>query len=423
MRSTRTLAVILAIAIAAFVYHLCSNPVFDEDEHPIFPEYERGLDMALLAGVTARRDRKTPSLQGLLLPMTAQVPRALEELHRSGALTGGGARGKFLGPQFSPVGADEDPMRAQALTQLGFGEAASVWLETRRPYIAEETFRNYTVYARILSAFFGEMKLQEIDGDQVRAFQKMRLQSVSPSEVNKECTVLIQMRKRIGIPLGDYQPLPVKKESPGRPLTPDEDKKLSVAGKFQDDLEPAHLFVLISKNTGAGPKEVRGVRLKDISLDERLMYVPRAAAKNEHRMREVPLNDIAFPAVCRAIELAIAKGSREPEHYLFPFCVRRHVWDPTRPQTSFRKAWAKICELSGIQHLRMYDLRHHAATQMLSDPSVPPEAAIEVLGHVSKQMLKRYCHLNREAKRAAVDALARKTPSTVKIPSWLLKRG
>jgi integrase len=313
-------------------------------------------------------------------------------------------------------------MRAQALTQLGFGKAADVWLESRRPYIADETFRDYRCYIRVLTAFFGEMKLQEIDGDQVRAFQKMRLASVSAGETNKECSVLQQMRKRTGLPLLDYQPLPVSKESPGRALTEQEDKVLSVAGKFQDELEPAHCFVLISKNTGGGPKEIRSVRLKDINLEERFIYVPRSGAKNEYRMGELPLNNTAYAAVCRAIEIAVSRGSRDPDHYLFPFRVKRDLWDPTRPQKSFRKAWEKIKELGGIKHLRMYDLRHHAATVMLSDPRVPPEAAIEVLGHVSKEMLKRYCHLNREAKRAAVEALERKAPSAVKIPSWLLKK-
>ena len=61
------LAAILALAIAAFVYQLSSARIFDDDEHPAFPEYEQGLDMALIAGVTVRRDRKTPSaLQGVL---------------------------------------------------------------------------------------------------------------------------------------------------------------------------------------------------------------------------------------------------------------------------------------------------------------------------------------------------------------------
>jgi integrase len=419
------LAAILALAITALVYQLSSARIFfDDDEHPAFPEYEKGLDVALLVGVTVRRDRKTP-LQGVL-PLSGQVDepvrKKFQQLHLSAALTGDPGGGTFLAPQFASAGSDEDPMRAQALTQLGFAKAASVWLETRRPYIAEETFRNYGYYIQTLTAFFVEMKLQGIDGDQVRAFQRARLASVSAGEINKECSVLIQMRKRIGLPLVDYQPLPVSKESPGRALTVDEDKALSVAGKFQNELEPAHLFVLISKNTGGGPKEIRGVRLKDINLEERLIYFPRSAAKNEYRMREVPLNQTAFAAVCRALEIAVTKGAKDPDHYLFPFRVKRDQWDVTRPQKSFRKAWAKICEFSGIRHLRMYDLRHHAATNMLSDPRVPPEAAIEVLGHVSKQMLKRYCHLNREAKRAAVEALERKAPSPVQIPRWLLKK-
>ena len=89
MRSTRLFAAILVLAIAAFVYQLSSARIFDDDEHPVFPEYERGLDMALLAGVTVSRDRKTPSPVQGVLPLMAAQPPDLDELHHSGALTGG----------------------------------------------------------------------------------------------------------------------------------------------------------------------------------------------------------------------------------------------------------------------------------------------------------------------------------------------
>jgi hypothetical protein len=129
------LAAILALAIAAFVYQLSSSHIFfDNGEHPAFPEYEQGLDAALLPGVTVRRDRKTPTpLQGVL-PLSGQIDepgrKKIQQLHLSAALTGDPGGGTFLAPQFAPAGSDEDPMRAQALTQLGFGEAASAWLET-----------------------------------------------------------------------------------------------------------------------------------------------------------------------------------------------------------------------------------------------------------------------------------------------------
>jgi len=36
----------------------------------------------------------------------------------------------------------------------------------------------------------------------------------------------------------------------------------------------------------------------------------------------IPLNDIAFAAVDRALELARKRGSKDPDHYLFPFRIR-----------------------------------------------------------------------------------------------------
>jgi integrase len=417
------LAPILALAIAAFIYQLFFARIFfDHDEQPAFPEYEQGLDLALLAGVSVRRDHETPEIEGLgaILP---KQRKSFQQFHLPLALTPA-EPGTYVPSPAIPAPQDDDPMRTQLLTQTSFGPAAASWLETRRPYLSAETIRNYSIYIKTLSAFFGEMKLQEIDADQVCMFQRARLTAVGPGEINKECSVLMQMRKRIGMPLGDYQPLKVSKESRGRPLSDQEEKAIEVAGKFSSELEPGHLFVLIAKNTGGCHKELRHLQLKNIDLDGRNIYFPRSTVKNDYRMREVPLNDDAFAAICRALEIAVGKGARDPEHYLFPGRRGRGgSWDPTRPQTSFKKAWAKICEQAGIKHLRIHDLRHHACSGMLSDPRVTRQAAKDVLGHVSDAMLDRYCHLKREAKRVAVEALQRKKPQPVKIPSWLLKRG
>jgi len=314
-------------------------------------------------------------------------------------------------------------MRTVSLVQLNFRAAAEAWLETRRPYLAEETLRNYAMYIRTLSAFFAEMRLPEIDGDQVRAYQRSRMPSCGPGNINKECSVLIQMRKRIGIPIQDYQPLRTPKESRGRRLTDAEKKALETAGKYNRELEPCHLAIQIAINSGAGHQELRYIRLKDIDLEGRNLYVQEAGAKNQYRMREVPLNEVAFAAICRAIEIAVERGSRNPDHFLFPRRLKRDWWDPTRPQTSFKKAWARIKEIGGIDKtLRIHDCRHDACSNMLENPSVTPQTAIDILGHVSEKMLKRYGHLSRAAKRAAVDALCKKPAQNAQIPAWLLKK-
>jgi len=176
----------------------------------------------------------------------------------------------------------------EALTAVPFSRAAELWLRTREPYLAAETRRNYAQYIRTLSLFFEGFKLQEIDGDMVRSYQRQRMAVCGPGNINKEMSVLIQMRKRIGMPILDYQPLPLPKESRGRALTSQEEQALEVAGKYNRELEPCHLFAIISKNTGGGPKEIMGVQLKHIDLEGRNIYFPRDAVKNEYRMREVP---------------------------------------------------------------------------------------------------------------------------------------
>ena len=75
---------------------------------------------------------------------------------------------------------------AAELAQLPFPLAAKAWLETRRAYISPKTFHEYEINIKMLSTFFGEMRLPEIDGDQVRAYQRMRQAQCGPFGINHE---------------------------------------------------------------------------------------------------------------------------------------------------------------------------------------------------------------------------------------------
>jgi hypothetical protein len=83
-------------------------------------------------------------------------------------------------------------------------------------------------YIETLSRFFRRIVLNDITGDTLRDYQRYRRQTAGPAMINKECGIVIQLRKRIGFPLIDYQPLPMPKdyESPGRALTDAEEAKL-----------------------------------------------------------------------------------------------------------------------------------------------------------------------------------------------------
>lgn len=300
-----------------------------------------------------------------------------------------------------------------ALTQLPFRSAAIAWLETRRAYISAKTFHEYELNIKTLSVSFGEMRLQEISPDQIRAYQKMRQAKCGPFAINHECSVLQQMLKRIGRwpdIAADYQALPLPKEKRGRALRDEQKERLLRLAASNPNWEAAFLFALISVNTTAGPKETATLRIKDIDLERNLLIVQPEGAKNVHRIRPIPLNDEALHGVKLALARAKRLGATEPDHYIFPFRIHRALFDPTRHQTSFKTAWLKLVAAADLHGFRMYDLRHHAVTVLLENPHVAPEVAEQIAGHISREMQKRYSHVRMDRMREAVMALGPKKP-------------
>jgi len=315
-----------------------------------------------------------------------------------------------------------------ALTALPFSDACEAWLETRRPYIAAKTAHEYALNIKTLSSFFSELRLPEIDGDLVRAYQKMRQQKCGAFAINHECGVLLQIRKRIGMPLADYQPLPLPKAERGRVLSHEERERLFRIASSNPNWEAAYLFAVIAVNTSAGPKETYTLRLRDVDLEHGTISIQPRGAKNVHRVRTIPLNEEAHQAAIRAVDRANELGCTEPDHYLFPFRKRggnihEAHYDPNKHQTSFKTAWLALREKAQLPGFRMYDLRHHAITALLENPEVSEETVEDICGHVSRRMKKRYSHIRMEYKRAAVEAImAKKKPVSVKKSTAMKKQ-
>ncbi len=208
-------------------------------------------------------------------------------------------------------------MSIASLTQVPFAEACEGWLETRKPYISAKTHHEYSLNIKTLSAFFGELRLPEIDGDLLRKYQRMRMTSCGAFAINHECGLLCQIRKRIGMPIEDYQPLPLPKEQRGKVLSDEQRARLLRVAASNPNWQAAYLFACISVNTSAGPKETATLRLKDIDLERNVIRIQPHGAKNVHRIRTIPLNQECAAAVRMALDRARELGATEPEHFLF----------------------------------------------------------------------------------------------------------
>lgn len=312
------------------------------------------------------------------------------------------------------------------IARLLFPAAANVWIQSHQRHIGDGTLRDYHNCIRALVKFFGELRLSEIHIGHFEQYQKMRsegsdgLTRAGPSRVNHDLNTLSQILARAGLwaPIAPYyKPLNLPRPKVGRALTETEERTLFKVASSRAKWKVAYLSSLVTVNTTCGPKEIRMLRLMDIELapsEAAPFGTIRIAlgAKNEYRQRQIPLNTTASLAVSQLLARARDCGAVRPEHYLLPHRAPRGAegWDPTRPMSSWRKAWDKLRVAAGIPSLRLYDLRHHVITKLLEDENVSERTVIELAGHVSRKMLETYSHIRMKSKFEGVMALERKPP-------------
>jgi integrase len=68
-----------------------------------------------------------------------------------------------------------------------------------------------------------------------------------------------------------------------------------------------------------------------------------------------------------------------------------------------KRAWETVRQAAGVQ-CRLHDLRHTFCTKM-AEAGVPEATMLDMMGHVSAAMLRRYSHIRAKARREAIDAL------------------
>ena len=299
---------------------------------------------------------------------------------------------------------------ARKLAKMPLREAGKAWLETRRPFIGARTAKDYRFYIESLAKFFGNVPLEKLaNPDLLRAYQLERSKTCSGGTVNKELGVVQQLLKRVrkwDAVKPFYEQMEGQVQSPGRALTPEEERALLDAGTSRPGWARAYYMTILSMNTAAGPAELLGLRLRDVFADhpETARIYINENAKNKYRVREVPLNADALAAVKALLTLAKEIGATQPDHYLIPCRVHRSEYDPTRHGFWPKTAWTEICLTAGVK-VRPYDLRHHALTKLAEKN--PEQVVLKIAGHVSPQMLRKvYAHVRLPALRAGVDSIS-----------------
>jgi integrase len=171
-----------------------------------------------------------------------------------------------------------------------------------------------------------------------------------------------------------------------RYLKPDELTRLTAALAAHPDQAIADALRMLLL-TGARKSEVLSARFAQFDGD---IWTKPASETKQKRDHEVSVSGAVQEIVAR-------RRAATSAAYLFPGRGTEHL-------VEIKKAWATICKAADLQNFRIHDLRHSAASFLVSNgASLPLIGAI--LGHSRASTTQRYAHLLRDPQKAAVEEL------------------
>ena len=75
---------------------------------------------------------------------------------------------------------------------------------------------------------------------------------------------------------------------------------------------------------------------------------------------------------------------------------------PGQPLTEIKKFWQRVCQIAEIEGVRLHDLRHAFASNLVSR-GISLHIVGKLLGHTQPQTTARYAHLDDAALRDAAN--------------------
>lgn len=170
-----------------------------------------------------------------------------------------------------------------------------------------------------------------------------------------------------------------------RSLTPAEAKRLQLAVAASNNTQLKYIVGLLLL-TGARVSELLHAEWRHVDLDRRVWLIPTSKTG---KARHVPLSQAAIDILHRV--------PRFDGRYLLP--------NPKtlKPFTDLKHPWQRARAMAGLPGFRIHDLRHAAASAMVS-AGIDLFAVGRVLGHADHKSTMRYSHLANDTLMAAVEA-------------------
>lgn len=291
-------------------------------------------------------------------------------------------------------------------------------LQTRRASCGKTHIENLEIQKRqMLDHFGGQVPVKSLTPAAVNHFKlELRAKGEKPSTINrkihflKAAVTLSVRRGYIGSnPIAEVERVSDPSPEVWRFLT--EEEVDSLLGVLRDGLRvtversngrnytarmgkniPLYCLAVGLLNTGGRLSEVLSLTWRDVDMkrgEVALLTTKHAARGRKAKIRRLPLNQ----TLRELLEGLRAESGGKPEERVFRI-----------PRNNLRRKFERACELAGIGHCRIHDLRHTAASFMVAR-GVSLYVVKEIMGHSSIQTTMRYSHLQPGALGTATEAL------------------
>ena len=292
---------------------------------------------------------------------------------------------------------------------------------------ADTTLYHYRQYIdREIVPVLGSIRLSRLKAlDIDRLYGNLRKRGLAPATIRQVHAILrasLNQAERWGLVQRNVAKLASAPSQPQReqhPPTVEEVRTLVRAAAALDPLFGLYIRVMVA--TGARRAEVCGLRWSDVDFDAGTLNVARSYTvvpgvrgdrpTKTRSTRLVILDPITLDGLRSGLELSVALAAQ----FGFAADARRAGYvftdDPAgttawRPDTANAR-WVKARSAVGLTGIRLHDLRHFQATQLL-DAGVPVPTVAARLGHADgTTTMKIYAHRTRRADQEAADVVAR----------------
>lgn len=311
-------------------------------------------------------------------------------------------------------------------TKLTVGCFLADWLDsTARHEIKPRTLADYQdLLKRYIVPEVGDTELQKLTPPMIQAMYHRRLEAgLSPSTIRLVHAVLRKgLQQALEWQLINRNPADaVKKPRVERKqvsaLTPEQAMKFLRAAR-EDRL---YALYVLAVTTGMRIGELLGLRWSDIDMGARTLTVSQTVGVMDNKLffgtpkTKASRRTIDVPAVAMA---ALKKWKADQnqerlkvgdaEAWEYPDLVfTTTIGTPISPNNIRNRSFKPLLAAAGCPRIRLHDLRHTAATLLLSQ-GVQARVVQDVLGHSDIRMtLGTYAHVLREQQREAAQKMDR----------------